>query len=152
MDIMGDHVETQDTVSAWDFSTTTFTSTDFFPIYSGYGGPIASTVTGLTVDFAGVEVTYTQTLALFVETITETSFQRSEWAVTTSTMVGWTRTDYTQAAYHPAGYASDFTFVPTSPCCKECTLFGGNVQVYYWPTATQSPPVSTLVNSEKFTL
>ncbi|MCJ1393764.1 hypothetical protein MMC18_006640 [Xylographa bjoerkii] len=41
---------------------------------------------------------------------------------------------------------------PTSaPCCLNCTVFGGNVQVFYWPTPAPSPPVTSLVNSAGFT-
>lgn len=45
-----------------------------------------------------------------------------------------------------------FTFIPSAPCCLNCTLFGGTVQVYYWPTPAPSPPVTKLVNAANFTL
>ena len=106
----------------------------------------------MSVDFEGVEVTYTQTFAIVEITYTETSYMGSAWPFTTSTYTGWTSAGFTQAEYRPAGYLSDFTYVPTSPCCKECTLFGGSVQVFYWPPATELPAVSTLTNSAKFTL
>lgn len=106
----------------------------------------------MSVDFQGVEVTYTQVYAIAVVTYTETNYLQGDLGATTSTFTGWSSAFYTQAAYSPAGYLSDFTFVPTSPCCKECTLFGGSVQVYYWPSVTESPAASTLVNSAKFTL
>ena len=71
----------------------------------------------------------------------------------------------TSTGYGPYYYVQqslDFTASP--PCCALCTLYGGNVQVYYWPTQTQSspvsalgnrtqsPPASTLVNDAGFTL
>jgi hypothetical protein len=65
-------------------------------------------------------------------------------------------------------YASQFTFTPTAPCCSACTLDGGNIEVYFWPSATatassQDPhalngtsvislAVSTTVNAAGFTL
>lgn len=56
------------------------------------------------------------------------------------------------SAYTPYYYVPEFTFTASKPCCLSCTLFGGNVQVYNWPTPAPSPPVSTLVNSNGFTL
>ena len=45
-----------------------------------------------------------------------------------------------------------FSYSPSAPCCLNCTLFGGTVQVYYWPTPAPSPPVTKLVNAANFTL
>jgi hypothetical protein len=51
-------------------------------------------------------------------------------------------------------YEDWFTFVPKagSGCCLNCTLYGGNVQVYYWPTPAPTPAASILVNEANFTL
>jgi hypothetical protein len=49
-------------------------------------------------------------------------------------------------------YIDTWTYTAEPPCCLGCTLFGGSVQVYYWPTPASSPSVSTLVNSAGFTL
>lgn len=49
-------------------------------------------------------------------------------------------------------YAESFSYTTSKPCCLNCTIFGGTVQVYYWPTSTASPPVSTLVDKSNFTL
>ena len=49
-------------------------------------------------------------------------------------------------------YASAFTYTAASPCCSSCTIFGGNVQVYAWPTPAPTPAVSTLVDASNFTL
>jgi hypothetical protein len=60
---------------------------------------------------------------------------------------------YTYASWWSVSYVSDFPpYTASAPCCALCTLYGGNVQVYYWPTTTESPPVSTLVNEGGFTL
>lgn len=45
-----------------------------------------------------------------------------------------------------------FTFIPTGACCLQCTMFGGEVQVYNWPTPAPVPPVTKLINTEGFTL
>lgn len=45
-----------------------------------------------------------------------------------------------------------FTWTASQPCCKGCFVHGGSVDVFYWPTATQNPPVTTLVDSKGFTL
>lgn len=59
----------------------------------------------------------------------------------------------TVPAQGPLYYVPDYLdFTASEPCCYSCTLYGGNVQVYYWPEKTQSPPISTLVNSAGFTL
>jgi hypothetical protein len=49
-------------------------------------------------------------------------------------------------------YASSFTYTAASPCCSSCTIFGGNVQVFAWPTPAPTPAVSTLVDASNFTL
>jgi hypothetical protein len=96
-----------------------------------------------------------------VATVTTTT------ALTTSLDAG----PFTWSAYTQYNYASSFSFTAEKPCCFNCTLYGGNVQVYYWPTAapasianSTAPPfraansttapsaVSTLVNSAGFTL
>lgn len=56
---------------------------------------------------------------------------------------------YTQTL---SGAQRVFTWTASEPCCKACDIYGGNVEVFYWPTATQSPPISTLVDSKGFTL
>lgn len=48
-----------------------------------------------------------------------------------------------------------FSYPTKSPCCLNCTLFGGTVQVYYWPTAAPNataPPVTALVDRNNHTL
>jgi hypothetical protein len=45
-----------------------------------------------------------------------------------------------------------FTFSPPSICCGTCTVYGGDVQVYYWPTPAPNPPVSELVDSKGYVL
>lgn len=56
------------------------------------------------------------------------------------------------AAYTPVSYVSQFSFTASQLCCFNCTLYGGDIQVYHWPTATSEGATSTLVNSEGFTL
>lgn len=56
---------------------------------------------------------------------------------------------YTQTL---SGEARVFTWTASEPCCRACSIYGGSVDVFYWPTATQNPPVTTLVNSKGFTL
>jgi hypothetical protein len=41
----------------------------------------------------------------------------------------------------------------SSPCCFDCTLWGGSIEVYYWPSTTSSSSFAhTLVNSEGYSL
>jgi hypothetical protein len=62
-----------------------------------------------------------------------------------------TQTD-SWSAFTPYYYVPEFTFIASKPCCLSCTIFGGTVDVYNWPTPAPSPPISTLVNAEGFTL
>lgn len=39
-----------------------------------------------------------------------------------------------------------------SPCCLNCTLFGGDVQVFVWPTPRPTPLVNTVVDESGYTL
>jgi hypothetical protein len=56
---------------------------------------------------------------------------------------------YTQTR---SGAQRVFTWTASEPCCQACEIYGGGVQVFYWPTATQNPPVSTLIDSKGFVL
>jgi hypothetical protein len=59
---------------------------------------------------------------------------------------------YTTATTTSARFQDEMFFTPSAPCCLNCTLYGGTVQVYYWPTPAPSPPVTALVDSSNFTL
>jgi hypothetical protein len=46
-----------------------------------------------------------------------------------------------------------FSYKAAEPCCYNCSLYGGDVQVYYWPTPAPTPGVTKLVNAaNNFTL
>ena len=49
-------------------------------------------------------------------------------------------------------YDESWDYVASKQCCLNCTLFGENVQVYFWPTPAPSPLVSTLINANNYTL
>lgn len=86
--------------------------------------------------------TITVTPFTLTETEPSTTFYDTETSATTE-LVGERVYVYNQVP---------FTYSPSSPCCLNCTLFGGTVQVYHWPTSAPSPPVTELVNAAKFTL
>ena len=61
--------------------------------------------------------------------------------------------------YTPYFYESSYTPTFTSPCCSACTIYGGNIEVMYFPPATATgtaketaSSASTVVNSVGFTL
>lgn len=93
----------------------------------------------------------------FTETVDfEYDSESLVWGSTTtitSTIPGVTSFVSTRSAHRDAYFVSPFSFVPSSPCCSSCTLFGGTVQVFNWPTPAPEPPVSVLVDPENnFTL
>lgn len=50
-------------------------------------------------------------------------------------------------------YNDFFSYSAQEPCCLNCTLTGGDVQVYWWPTSTAGASLpSKLINSANFTL
>lgn len=72
--------------------------------------------------------------------------------ITETDTIGW-EGPITWAALTSAFYASNFTWYPlTTACCGLCSMTGGDVKVYHWPTPAPSPPTSILVNAEGFTL
>jgi hypothetical protein len=82
------------------------------------------------------------------------AYQNISGEIVTSTFPPQTYT-VTTAAQGPLYYANaegGLDFTASEPCCQTCQIFGGTVQVLYWPTTTASPAASTLVNSEGFTL
>jgi hypothetical protein len=81
----------------------------------------------------------------------------SSWSTETYTITqaAINQPDHIFPAYYAAYYATPFTFSTASECCLWCTLFGGTVQVYHWPTTSAPSAVSTtttLVNAADFTL
>jgi len=97
--------------------------------------PYVSTQDGSTEISRGTKTTWTSTIPESVVTVLPQT------------------TIITSAAMGPLYLAeSSFDFTASEPCCYGCTLSGGTVQVFYWPTETQSPPISTLVNDVGFTL
>jgi hypothetical protein len=77
----------------------------------------------------------------------------SSLSTLTTTTTGLTSLLSTRSAHRDAYFLSGFTFTAATPCCSTCTLFGGTVQVYQWPTPAPSPPVSILVDEKNnFTL
>jgi hypothetical protein len=71
----------------------------------------------------------------------------------TTTITGYTSLLSTRSEHRDTYFVSPFSFVPSSPCCSSCTLYGGTVQVYAWPTPAPQPPTSILVDTiNNFTL
>jgi hypothetical protein len=47
----------------------------------------------------------------------------------------------------------NWEWVPSEPCCLNCTLLGGAITVMVWPTPAPTPAVATLVDTvNNFTL
>lgn len=98
-------------------------------------------------------VTKTTTYSVYVW---EESFPEPNLLSTWSTYTAYA--DYPRttvvvpATSAPLTFVGNFTYTPSGKCCAVCTLFGNDVQVYYWPTPAPSPAVSTLVNTNGFTL
>lgn len=76
------------------------------------------------------------------------SVTESTWAITFLNAAKST----TEDSMTYSSYDEPFTYTPAPPCCLNCTLYGGHVQVFYWPTITASNSISTLVNQAGFTL
>jgi hypothetical protein len=79
------------------------------------------------------------------------SVTESTWAITFLDGAKSTTASTTDSMAY-SSYDEPFTYTPAPPCCLNCTLYGGHVQVFYWPTITASNSISTLVNQAGFTL
>jgi len=123
------------------------------PVHAGYPNPYDTSL------FPSNIVPANPSLASFCSKIYVSEYSQflSTAVITTTTYPGYT--DYEENP--PITYTSqeldiyyneNWYYTATPPCCLNCTLFGGNVQVYYWPTPAPSPPVSRLVNAAGFTL
>lgn len=40
-----------------------------------------------------------------------------------------------------------FDYTATSPCCSSCTIYGGDIKVYHWPTPAMMPNISVLYDT-----
>lgn len=146
-------------VENW-YRTAPITPLSVIPMTTVYASQVFRQSTWSTIETIEAIVTISTTIK-GVPTFTTTS------ALTTYTDAG----PFTWSAFSQYQYVSQFTYTADKPCCFNCTLYGGNVQVYYWPTAAPSgianstaPPfraantttphtaVSTLVNAAGFTL
>jgi len=66
----------------------------------------------------------------------------------TTTTVSWTSGAFIMYEYppHSSVYVSNFDYTPSAPCCSSCTVYGGTVQVFQWPTATATPTATPAVS------
>jgi hypothetical protein len=78
------------------------------------------------------------------------------WASTTTTthtITAMTSLLSTRPEHRDPYFVTPFTFIPSAPCCSSCTLFGGTVRVFNWPTPAPQPPTTILVDlKNNFTL
>ena len=90
-----------------------------------------------------------------VNTVTDVEFEDYSTSIETITASAINQPDWIWNAYYPAYYATPYTPTTDSTCCLWCTIFGGTVQVYHWPTSSASltaSTITTLVNSQGFKL
>jgi hypothetical protein len=115
------------------------------------GAPAESTWTHYAVDPDGVKALTTNYLSFFTATYSDEIklLTTSYYTITNMALTTLIEPATTPFAQYVSPY---FSYQASSPCCMFCTLYGKNVQVYYWPTPAASPPVSTLVNAANFTL
>jgi hypothetical protein len=66
----------------------------------------------------------------------------SAWlsAATVLTSPNGTDVYYPDLAIYDGGALSAFSWTPTTPCCLNCTILGGSVQVVIWPTPADLDP------------
>ena len=135
----------ESTSTGTSLQTTVVTSV----LTSGQTGGDSTTV----ITFAetnGFKTEITETLDIYTTT--------TEVDIGTTTTVPYTTVtasvDEVQAPITEYSYVSSFAFTASPPCCSSCSLFGNNVQVYYWPSTTAAPNASssTLTDSNGFTL
>jgi len=74
----------------------------------------------------------------------KTHVQRNEDAISSTTQP--------QLTTSFVSYTPKFPFTASQPCCYNCTIYGGPLQLFQWPAQTASPPTSTYVNNLNFTL
>jgi hypothetical protein len=111
-------------------------------IHSMYGKP--------TTDFALMSSLWQEAQEIYVNTLAMQGFAGLEYGSMTDKALG----SSCAAQYNSyidsficASNTGNFAFSATSPCCGRCTIVGGPVQLFYWPTPAPDPPVSTLISS-----
>jgi len=139
-----------ETLPGSPYSTSSFLTTATYDEYTSVR-PAETTETLYLVNSVGVQEP--ETIYDNPVTSTFTNAYISYGTITSVwTIDGEAGSGPTIAAHTTASYVDVFSYHPTSPCCSSCTLYGGDVQVYYWPTPNPMPKISTLVNSKNFTL
>lgn len=145
-------------------STGTFTSwrTDYISVgtkWESYtsasiisdGSPGQTTETQTYIVSGGIQSVTTITESLSIISFPEASLSPTYEPWTTVTNPS--QSQEVIAAYTPYTYLKNFeyTAVRGEGCCNKCSLFGSNVQVYYWPTPAPTGAAKTLVNNDNFT-
>jgi len=135
--------------TSFSLVTTTWTNTATV----NANGPGDSTQLDTFVNNVGVQVSTSHTVKFETKTLSETFSEVIAWDVQKTTSIAHVDIT-TRPAYTPYSYQSIFTYKPSAPCCSSCTLYGSDVQVFYWPAtrANGSAPATTLVNEVGFTL
>lgn len=95
-----------------------------------------------TASWTSETTTYTWTATTRVETINNYRQHTTRTVTDDALTATGTRIEYPIASSLPM----------SSPCCFDCSLYGGNIEVYFWPTQTTSSFAKTLVNPDGYTL
>jgi hypothetical protein len=136
-------------------------ASDVYTIVIGTTETIESRTQSLTdIQLTTSYNTYTGTNLKGITTTEMDVFEAASESLVWGSTTTWTTTTpgvtsflSARSAHRDAYFISPFTFVPSSPCCSSCTLFGGTVQVFNWPAPAPEPPVSILVDPKNnFTL
>jgi hypothetical protein len=131
-----------------------------------------STVTSTLVSISAVETketvtgtgnvvnTYTETISGVLTTGTDTATSAFLYSTYVTTVIQQATTEtIIYSPVTPYFYKSYYTPTFASPCCSSCTIYGGNIEVMYFPPATATAVAnktatspSTVVDSAGFTL
>jgi hypothetical protein len=113
--------------------------TETFETVTGTG-TVTFTDSNVLSDGETVYSTTTQTDALLYSTSVSTYMVPS---LTTEEIIYTAYTEY----FYPS-----YSWKASAPCCSACTIYGGNIEVMYWPSTGLAGNKTTVVNSAGFTL
>lgn len=72
-------------------------------------------------------------------------------STSTDEIAGPTTETIIYTAFTPYFYPS-YSWKAEPPCCSACTIYGGDIEVMYWPKTGIAGGKTTVVNSAGFTL
>jgi hypothetical protein len=123
---------------------------DKFEEFETRGDELSSMYNDRSPDFQQMSSIWQTMLEIYVTTLVMQGFAGGEYAAMTDKVVGSSCLAQYRSyvdSFICASNPGNFDYPATPPCCGRCTVVGGPVQLFYWPTSQSDSPMSTFLSN-----